>query len=83
MSLLNRKPGEGEYLQGNDRYEGFSKDLMQGIASHIGFRYEIKVVSGNGNKDPVTKKWDGLVKELLDRVSDNNIFFYFKKTPAK
>lgn len=66
---------EGEYWEGNDRFVGYSIDLIDGIAKIIGFHYKFELVQDNryGSFNKVTKKWDGLVKQLLDRVS--GIFF--------
>lgn len=65
-----RVPEEGEYLEGNDRYEGYSVDLIDGIAKILGFQYRFELVPDNayGSYNKKTKKWDGLVKHLLDRV---------------
>lgn len=56
--------------EGNDRYEGFSMDLIDAIARELRFQYRFELVPGNkyGAYDKVKKKWDGLVKQLLDRV---------------
>lgn len=69
--LIEKKPKEGEVLIGNDRYEGYSKDLIHEILKEtLNLKYEFEIVPGNGygsyNKD--TKKWDGLVGHLLDHV---------------
>ncbi|XP_045499036.1 glutamate receptor ionotropic, kainate 2-like [Colias croceus] len=71
--LVERKPKEGEVFIGNDRYEGYSKDLIHEILKEtLHLNYEIEIVPGNGygsyNKD--TKKWDGLIGHLLERKSD-------------
>lgn len=60
-----------EGLTGNDRFEGYSLDLIDAIARELHFKYEFYQVPNNlyGSFNKVTKKWDGLVKELLDRVS--------------
>lgn len=66
-----RTPKEGEYLEGNDRYEGYSVDLINEIAKILNFTYKFEIVPDNayGSLNKKTKKWDGLVKYLLDRVS--------------
>lgn len=58
-------------LTGNARFEGFCIDLLRGIANQIGFQYEIRVVPDHmyGVYDPQTKKWNGIVRELMERVS--------------
>ncbi|CAH2093715.1 unnamed protein product [Euphydryas editha] len=71
--LVERVPKDGEVLTGNDRYEGYSKDLIHEILKvSLKLNYEIEIVPGNGygsyNKD--TKKWDGLIGHLLERKAD-------------
>ncbi|XP_063925797.1 glutamate receptor ionotropic, kainate 2-like isoform X2 [Zophobas morio] len=71
--LMERKPRfEGDVLTGNARYEGFSMDLIDGIAGILGFKYEFRLAEDGkyGNYDPVTKSWNGLIKDLLDRKAD-------------
>lgn len=66
-----RKAENGEILEGNARYEGYSLDLFEGISKVLGFTYRFELVPDGkyGSYNPKTKKWDGLVKHLLDRVS--------------
>jgi len=63
---------DSEVLVGNDRYEGYSVDLIHEIASILGFNYSIKLVEdgayGSYNKD--TSKWNGMIGELLDQKAD-------------
>ncbi|CAK1555311.1 unnamed protein product [Leptosia nina] len=71
--LVERVPKEGEVLTGNDRYEGYSKDLVNEILKEtLHLNYEIIIVPDNGygayNKE--TKKWDGLIGYLIDRKAD-------------
>ncbi|KAJ2951073.1 hypothetical protein O0L34_g5453 [Tuta absoluta] len=71
--LIERIPEEGQELTGNDRYEGYSKDLIHEVLKvTLGLTYELVIVPGNGygsfNKE--TKKWDGLVGYLLERKAD-------------
>lgn len=58
-------------LTGNDRYEGFCIDLLKWIASQVGFHYAIRLVPDHmyGVYDPETKEWNGIVRELMDKVS--------------
>lgn len=65
-------------LTGNARYEGFCIDLLKGIAGQIGFQYSIRLVPDNmyGVFDPETKTWNGIVRELMDRVSNELIYIY-------
>lgn len=45
-------------------------DLIDSIAKILGFKYQFELVPDNnyGSYNKKTKKWDGLVKHLLDRV---------------
>lgn len=68
--LMERKSKNGELLVGNNRYEGYSLDLIDGISKILNFTYVFELAPdgnyGSYNKD--TKKWDGLVRELIDMV---------------
>ncbi|XP_050679076.1 glutamate receptor ionotropic, kainate 2-like isoform X2 [Leptidea sinapis] len=57
-------------LEGNDRYEGFTIDLIEKIADILGFSYEFEVETDYGTLDPVTKKWDGMVLKLREEKAD-------------
>lgn len=56
--------------EGNDRYMGFSRDLMDHIAQMLNFSYEIQLTADGkyGNYDPEKKQWNGLIRDLLERV---------------
>ncbi|CAG4929969.1 unnamed protein product [Colias eurytheme] len=56
-------------LEGNDRYEGFTIDLIDMIADKLGFSYEFEVEPDYGslNKD---KKWSGMVLKLREEKAD-------------
>jgi ionotropic glutamate receptor len=58
-------------LDGNNRFEGYSLDLIDSIAKQLNFTYRFELVPDGkyGSYNKITKKWDGLVKYLLDRVS--------------
>lgn len=61
-------------LSGNDRFEGFAKDLMDAISREKNFTYKMYVVKDNhpGKHNPETGKWDGMIGEILDGVCNNN-----------
>lgn len=63
-------------LTGNARYEGFCIDLLKRISGQVGFQYSIRLVPDHmyGVYDPETKTWNGIVRELMDRVSFNSSF---------
>lgn len=60
-------------MTGNERYEGFCIDLLNKIATQIGFHYSIRLVPDHmyGVYDTESKQWNGIVKELMERVWKN------------
>lgn len=68
--IIIRAKEEGVVYEGNDRYEGYSIDLIDAIAKHLGFKYIFEIVPDNayGAYNPKKKTWNGLVKQLLDHV---------------
>ncbi|KAK6631711.1 hypothetical protein RUM43_013775 [Polyplax serrata] len=68
--LMLKEPQTG--LTGNDRFEGYSINLIDEIAKELNFKYEFTLTPDGkyGSYNKVTKKWDGLVKQLLDRKAD-------------
>lgn len=56
--------------EGNDRYMGFSRDLMDHIAKMLNFTYELELTADGkyGNYDAEKKQWNGLIRDLLERV---------------
>lgn len=65
-------------LAGNERYEGFCIDLLKEIASMVGFEYRIELVPDNkyGVIDLETGEWNGIVRQLMDKVP-NFIQIYY------
>ncbi|KAF2343310.1 Ionotropic glutamate receptor L-glutamate and glycine-binding domain [Trinorchestia longiramus] len=59
-----------EELFGNDRFEGFSVDLMDEIAQEIGFNYILDIHSFYGNKDPQTGEFSGVIGDLVNQRVD-------------
>lgn len=45
-------------------------DLIHAISEILNFKYEFYLVKDDkyGSLNPVTKQWDGIIKDLLDRV---------------
>lgn len=70
VPISTREKVEGVVYEGNDRFEGYSIDLIDGISKISGFKYVFELVpdKGYGSYNKETKKWDGLVKHLLERV---------------
>lgn len=66
MLKLSKSP-----LRGNEQYEGFTVDLLSQLSKKLGFKYTIKLVSDKsyGSYDNGTKLWNGMIREVLDKVS--------------
>lgn len=70
-------------LTGNAQYEGFCIDLLKRISGLVGFQYTIRLVPDHmyGVYDPETKTWNGIVRELMERVSIKLYTFRLLSTP--
>ncbi|XP_060801537.1 glutamate receptor ionotropic, kainate 2 isoform X2 [Amyelois transitella] len=76
--FYDKTPCEGEGCDDSDeKYEGFSVDLVKKIFELLKeekFNYTYEFVhekdKGYGKYDPKTKKWDGLIGDLLDKKAD-------------
>ena len=60
-------------LEGNDRYEGYCVDLLHEINTIFNFTYNITTVDAYGSYDKKTDKWNGLIGELMEGVSNDQI----------
>jgi hypothetical protein len=69
------KPKNNEILTGNQKFKGFCIDLIEKIASLCNFTYEIiEVYDGlHGSYSNITMKWNGLIGEIIEKVT---IFLY-------
>lgn len=58
-------------LQDNDRFYGFCIDLLKKVAERLHFDYIIELVPDRkyGAVDPSNGEWNGMVRELLEKVS--------------
>lgn len=74
-------------LYGNDRFEGYCIDLLRELSAILGFRYEVRLVEDGryGALDESTGQWNGMVRELMDHVSQQKqnhrkmfLFCFFK-----
>ncbi|XP_053702336.1 glutamate receptor 1-like isoform X1 [Synchiropus splendidus] len=61
-----------EQFTGNDKYEGYCAELASEIAKHVGFTYKLQLVGDGkyGARDADTKKWNGMVGELVYGKAD-------------
>ena len=76
---------EDKNLTGNARFEGFCIDLLKWIAGQVGFQYAIRLVPDHmyGVYDPETKEWNGIVRELMEKVTYNSYSTYNEKAFLK
>ncbi|XP_057655882.1 glutamate receptor ionotropic, kainate 2-like [Diorhabda carinulata] len=60
------------HLSGNGMYEGYAIDLIEKLAEMEGFNYTfiVREDKSNGAYDNKTKKWTGMIGDLLNNVSD-------------
>ncbi|VEN63264.1 unnamed protein product [Callosobruchus maculatus] len=72
--FIRKEDPPGIILKGNDRYEGYSMDLMKEICkpNNLNCSFTFEPVSDGmyGNYDPNTKKWNGLIKDLIEFRAD-------------
>lgn len=55
---------------GNEGLRGYSIDLIDEIAKLLNFRYEFYLVADGQYGSLKNGQWNGLIKDLLDRVGD-------------
>ena len=66
---MKREPVNNETLRGNDKYKGYCVDLLEKISKICGFNYSIKLVEDGLHGSYVNGKWNGIVSELIEKVS--------------
>lgn len=72
-TTTGERPRTVEPTPGSDEpemFEGFCIDVLRLIAPMVGFQYNIKLVADGkyGLQDPETGEWNGIVRELIDKV---------------
>nr|XP_018906951.1 PREDICTED: glutamate receptor 1-like [Bemisia tabaci] len=71
--IMFKKAEPHEQLVGNDRFEGYCKDLADLIAKKLDINYELRLVKDGkyGAENPDKKGgWDGMIGELVRREAD-------------
>lgn len=58
-----------ENLVGNERYEGFSIDLIDELSLLEGFNYTFTVQHDGKNGNKVNGRWTGMIGAVIDGVS--------------
>ena len=76
--VMERTEGELDNLPtlSKERYEGLCIDIMDEIASRVGFEYDLIVKNtseGYGYFDENTGSWNGLVGDIVRRVRVSGI----------
>lgn len=57
-----------KHLSGNERFEGFCVDMLAEISKMVGFSYKIHLVPDMTYGLPDNGVWNGMVRELLEKV---------------
>ncbi|XP_067655114.1 glutamate receptor 2-like [Haliotis asinina] len=65
--VMLKSPNSSMNNEGNDRYEGFTIDLLKELKKDLKFNYEIYVSPKNayGVKNMTSGTWDGMVGEII------------------
>jgi len=61
---------DGQHLVGNDRFEGYLKDLADMLALNLGFNYKIRLVNDSKYGAANEKGWNGMIGELIRNEVD-------------
>ncbi|XP_071100434.1 glutamate receptor 2-like [Haliotis cracherodii] len=67
--VMKKLPNSSMNNEGNDRYEGFTIDLLRKLKEELKFKYKIYVSPKNayGVKNMDDGKWDGMVGEIISK----------------
>jgi len=65
-------------LEGNDRYEGYIADMLERLASKADFSYVIQLVADDNFGTRLDSgRWNGMIREVMDSVSNLSIILKF------
>ncbi|XP_030570348.1 glutamate receptor 1 [Drosophila novamexicana] len=70
---LMHRAGYGQQLVGNERFEGYCKDMADLIATRLGIKFELRLVqdgSYGAENQFAPGGWDGMVGELVRKEAD-------------
>lgn len=75
--VMHRSNGNESACSGNECYFGYSIDLLEKLASELSFNYEIYIASDGkyGVMNEVTRKWNGLVGELIPNKNGETVSY--------
>ena len=68
--IMLNTPNSNETLEGNNMYKGFLVDMLKKISIMCNFTYTIRIVEDGLHGTQINGKWNGIVKELMDKKSD-------------
>ena len=72
---MYKTQNQGVRYYGNDRYIGFTIDLLKRLADDLNFEYEIYESPLNGYGVEVSDGlWDGMVHEIMTGVSKRIVY---------
>ncbi|XP_023178755.1 glutamate receptor 1 isoform X3 [Drosophila hydei] len=72
---LMHKASYGQQLVGNERFEGYCKDMAELIATRLGIKFELRLVqdgSYGAENQFAPGGWDGMVGELVRKVRNRH-----------
>ncbi|CAG9861067.1 unnamed protein product [Phyllotreta striolata] len=66
--LMLAEPEDGKVLEGNERYVGYSMDLIAEIAKIVGFKFEFRLAEDGsyGRYEVFEDKWTGIMGDLTE-----------------
>ena len=71
--MMKKEASENEVVTSGDKdveLEGFCVDMLHEIASIVGFRYVIRIVpDGKYGASNQHNEWNGMVRQLIDKVN--------------
>lgn len=73
------KLGEPWIMANGTEHVGFVIDLLNKIAEKKNFKYNLSFVDSYGVRDEKTNEWNGLIRELIDGVSERIYKIYTLK----
>lgn len=84
-NTFTRESTINDGANGDDLFEGFCIDVLRLIAEMVGFEYNIKLVPDGkyGVYDLETGEWNGIVRELIDKVSRSCFHVIFRNEQLK
>ncbi|CAH1160302.1 unnamed protein product [Phaedon cochleariae] len=67
--LMLRQNEDDDISTGNARFEGYTLDLVAGIAKIVGFEFEVRLTEDQkyGSWDENNGKWNGIIGDILNK----------------